>query len=217
MKDGDSKISKRSAQKKFRGSDENALYKDFTDRLQKSLEAVERNLKGYEREDFEKCVAFEYAHEKDIWIRDLYSLGKPAETGGNENTLVLDEATGFLYKSNNLFNSKFLISGLLTQVRIHNLLFPETKYELVGFTGIDSGKNRTPYVEVILKQIYVDNAVQATPQEISDFMQSLGFQQINEVAFANGQYTVADLYPRNVLKDKNGFIYVVDDIVSESK
>lgn len=46
-------------------------------------------------------------------------------------------------------------------------------------------------------------------------MQEIGFEEIGEAKFTNGQYIVADLYPRNVLKDINGFIYVVDDIVTK--
>jgi hypothetical protein len=34
-------------------------------------------------------------------------------------------------------------------IRIHNELFPETRYEPAGFTGIDNGKSRAPYVEPI--------------------------------------------------------------------
>lgn len=147
----------------------------------------------------------------------MYSLGKPTHAGGYENTLALDEITGFLYKSNNLFNAKFLISNLLEQVKFHNELFPETYYELIGFTGLDNGQDHTPYIEVILKQQYVDNAEQASYDEISYFMQKLGFKSINDVKYSNGKYIVSDLYPRNVLKDKDDFIFVVDDIVIENK
>ena len=44
-------------------------------------------------------------------------------------------------------------------------------------------------------------------------MQSLGFQQIGDAKFSNIEYIVADLHPRNVLKDNNGIIYVVDDVI----
>ena len=66
----------------------------------------------------------------------------------------------------------------------------------LGFTGFDNGKERAPYIEVILKQQYVDNAVQATHEEICSFMQALGFTQINEANYKNDNYIVADLYPR---------------------
>lgn len=170
-----------------------------------------------DQKDVEKRIAFDYAKEKGLWIDDLYSLGSPLQGGGNENTLALNADIGVLYKSNNLFNSQFLISNLLAQIRIHNQLFPETKYGLVGFTRIDNGKNRPPYIEVILKQDFIGNFTTPTPQEITSFMKSLGFKQVSETSFTNGQYTVSDLYPRNVLKDENGIIYVVDNIISENK
>lgn len=87
---------------------------------------------------------------------------------------------------------------------------------MVGFTGIDNGKNRVPYIEVILKQDYVPNAVQATEQEVAEYMLSVGFEAVNEHTFVLGKYTVSDLHPRNVLKDENGIIYVVDNIITLS-
>lgn len=57
------------------------------------------------------------------------------------------------------------------------------------------------------------DAAQASEEEIVNFMNSLGFKQIGEAKFSNGEYIVADLHPRNVLKDSNGVIYVVDDII----
>jgi len=62
----------------------------------------------------------------------------------------------------------------------------------------------------------VKNAVQATSQEIEIFMLSLGFDKINNTTFSIQKYIVSDLHPRNVLKDPNGIIYVVDNITAES-
>jgi hypothetical protein len=205
----------RSAQTQHGSRDEiHSRIEEVSNELRSGTGANDSELSRTEREDTEKRIAFDYAREKGLWIDDLYSLGKPMQGGGNENTLAYNAENGTIYKSNNLFNSKGLISNLLETVKIHNLLFPNTKYELVGFTGIINGANHTPYVEVILKQDYVPNAEQASPQEISDYMQSVGFRQVNEHTFTNGEYTVSDLRPRNVLKDKNGTIYIVDDIVS---
>jgi hypothetical protein len=157
-----------------------------------------------------------YAKEKGLWIDDLYSLGSPTNAGGYENTLAIDTIKNVVFKSNNLFNANHSITVLLRQIQLHNILFPQTKYELVGFTGIDNGSKRSPYIEVILKQDFVKNAEQATPFEINTYMESIGFQKIDEAKFTNGQYTVYDLYPRNVLRDERGIIYVVDNIVREN-
>jgi|ERR1035437_1806940 hypothetical protein len=167
--------------------------------------------------DLEKRDSFHFAKENGLWINDFYDLGNPLGGGGNENTLALDNESKYTYKSNNLFNSNNSVLQLLEQVESHNKLFPETKYELVGFTGFDNGENKTPYVEPIIKQCFISNAEQATQNEISTFMQSIGFEKINDTTFKNKEYTVSDLHPRNVLKDENGTIYVVDDIIKKNK
>ena len=172
-----------------------------------------KTLSIQEIRDFESLSALEYAKEKEFWITNLYDLGNPFSSG-NENTVVLNSDEGVVYKSNNLMNSK-TISGLFDQITIHNQLFPETKYDLVGFTGIDKGKGKTPYIEVILKQTLLDNTTPATFEEIADYMLLLGFKKISNTSFTNGQYTLSDLYPRNVLRDSNVDLYVIDDIISE--
>ncbi|MDR1456425.1 MAG: hypothetical protein LBJ01_12295, partial [Tannerella sp.] len=208
-------VSDRSAQTQQRGGNEtHSRIEEVANELRNGTGANASKLSRPEREDAEKQIAFDYAKEKGLWIDDLYSLGRPHQGGGNENTLIYNADEGVIYKSNNLFNSQNSISQLLESIGKHNELFPETRYELVGFTGIDGGANRAPYVEPVLKQDYVVDAEQASAREISDYMQSLGFEQVNDHTFTDGKYTVSDLRPRNVLKDKNGTVYVVDDIIS---
>lgn len=187
-------------------------------RLREIAAADERKRNGqkisqHERQDLENTFILKYAKENNLWIEDIYSLGNPTGLRGHENTLVVDDINNVIYKSNNLSNAQFLISRFINQITAHNQLFPETKYELIGFTGIDNGHKRAPYIEVVLRQGLVKEAIQASPQEIADFMQSLGFTLLSESKFSNNEFTVSDLYPRNVLKDKNDIMYVVDDIV----
>ncbi len=191
---------------------------EIANRLREIIETDERKRNGqktpqHEREDLEKNFILKYAKENNLWINDIYSLGNSTGLRGNENTILVDIENNFVYKSNNLFNAQFLISNLLDQIIAHNQLFPETKYELAGFTGIDNGIKRAPYIEVVLKQGLVKDAVQASEEEIINFMNSLNFKQIGQAKFSNGEYIVADLHPRNALKDSNGVIYVVDDII----
>ena len=63
----------------------------------------------------------------------------------------------------------------------------------------------------IFQQRLVKDAQPATPIEIETYMAALGFvKKNNEGRFANDVYEVWDIVPRNVLKDKDGDIYVVD-------
>ena len=63
----------------------------------------------------------------------------------------------------------------------------------------------------VLQQDLVKDAQPATPIEIETYMAAIGFtKKNNEGRFTNNIYEVWDLVPRNVLKDKDGDIYVVD-------
>ncbi|MDL2223101.1 hypothetical protein LJB98_03280, partial [Bacteroidales bacterium OttesenSCG-928-M11] len=202
-----------STQEELRGMYENTFGTNLASRLREGTGGNSSQLSQHEREDLEKRITRDYAKENDVWVDDFYSLGSPMRGGGNENTLAVNPNNGYIYKANNLMNSNMLVSQLLKQVSAHNLIFPETAYEIEGITGVDFGGNSTPIVEPILKQKYVPNSVEATQQEIDGYMDELGFEKVNNTTFSNGEYIVSDLHPRNVLKDANGNIHVIDDII----
>ena len=164
----------------------------------------------HELEDLEKFEALKYGKENDLWIEDFYALGNFGLVGGHEHTLVLNTTNKTVYKSNNLINSRYLVSNVIEKVQIHNKLFPETKYNIIGFTGIDNGESRTPHIEVVLKQTYIPNLIKAEPFDINLFMENIGFIQTTPESYVNDKYLVFDLFPRNVLKDNQGNLYVVD-------
>ena len=108
-------------------------------------------------------------------------------------------------KVNNLLNSGSILR-LLDRVMWHNNLFYDTAYSLYGFTGFD-GRTIMP----VLKQLLVKDAIPATPVEIETYMAALGFIKKNdEGRYTNSEYEVWDLVPRNVLKDKDGDIFIID-------
>lgn len=165
-----------------------------------------------ERWGLERKAALQYARENDCWFDDLYSLGEPFAGGGNENTLSLNLKEGIFYKSNNLSNNRNSILQLFGCVKYHNEIFELEKYEFVGFTG-HSTQSKNPYIEPIFKQHYVLGANHASQVEIDEYMKELEFEKIKEGIFKNDKYIVSDLRPRNVLKDEDGNICVIDDIV----
>ena len=63
----------------------------------------------------------------------------------------------------------------------------------------------------VLKQDFVKDA-EPTPQiAIDTYMAALGFNRQKTVGrYSNADYTVWDLIPRNVLRDRDGDIFVVD-------
>lgn len=152
----------------------------------------------------EQRAAENFAKEYGLWIpmEHVFDLGTPGPSGNENDTYVSNDV---IYKVNNLLNSGSII-GLFEKVRIHNEIFPDTFYQLHAFTGFD-GRTIMP----ILRQDLVKDA-EPTPQiAIDTYMAALGFNREDVVGrYSNTDYIVWDLIPRNVLRDRDGDIFVVD-------
>lgn len=155
--------------------------------------------------DIERLVTERYANEVGYWIpiTKMFEIGTPGPSG-NENDTYLSEK--YIYKVNNLLNSKGSILQLFIKILLHNLLFEDTAYTFIGFTGF-GGSTIMP----IFQQPLIKNAAPATSIEISTFMAALGFYSTATVgSFTNGDIEAWDLVARNVLKDSDGDIFVID-------
>ena len=187
---------------------ENRRIYEVADELHRRCQLYEAQLRnGQEhvsRFEIEQRMAELYAKENDIWLpmSDVFNLGVPGPSGNENDTYVSND---IIYKVNNLLNSGS-IHNLLEKVAMHNDLFYDTAYSLYAFTGFD-GRTIMP----VLKQRLVKNAKPATTIEIDTYMAALGFHKINsEGRFSNDRYEVWDLVPRNVLKDVEGDLFVID-------
>ncbi len=85
---------------------------------------------------------------------------------------------------------------LFKRLLIHNSLFPQTAYFLVGFTGYEG---RTIYP--LLSQVYIENAKPAEPSEIKKYMMASGALVLLMIGHMREMVIViSDLKPKNVLK-----------------
>ncbi len=75
-------------------------------------------------------------------------------------------------------------------------------YDLVNGTEL-KGDNET--------DVIISDAVFASEDEIDKYMRERGFEPTKkEAEYSNGEYIVSDLHPRNVIKDAEGRICVID-------
>lgn len=181
--------------------------------IRTAKEEQSRSFSENEIRDLEFLLCFNFAKENNLWIENLSKIVSPISGGGNENTLYYDEITTTIYKSNNLLNHNFSILTYLNYILYHNLLFEKNSYILFGFTGFKNEKS-IPYIEPIISQNYIIDAETASVDDIKKHMESRGFERINDFIYKNNEYTVSDLRPRNVLKDKYGNIHVIDNIIT---
>lgn len=161
--------------------------------------------------DVEQRVVEQYAKEKNLWIpiSQIGELGIPGPCGNENETYVSNDV---IYKVNNLMNSH-CISNLFEKIICHNDLFYDTAYKFHSFTGFD-GRTIMP----IFSQPLIKNANPATNIEIETYMAALGFSKLEKQgSYSNGDYNVWDLLPRNILKDSEGDLYIVDAEIEKLK
>lgn len=187
---------------------ENRRIHEVADELHRRCQLYEAQLRdgqdNVSRFEVEERVAEQYAKENGMWIpmSDIFDLGVPGPSGNENDTYVSND---IIYKVNNLLNTGSILR-LLDRVMWHNNLFYDTAYTLYGFTGFD-GRTIMP----VLQQKLVKDAVPATVVEIETYMAAIGFTKQNDKGrFANEEYAVWDLVPRNVLRDKDGDVFIID-------
>jgi len=95
------------------------------------------------------------------------------------------------------------------RISIHNALFSETKYKLVGVTKTKKG------FAFVLEQPYIEGE-KMTEKEIEEFMDSIGFPNHAGTYHWNDYYAVGDMHAGNILKSKdaddNMNVFVIDPI-----
>lgn len=187
---------------------ENSRIREVAYELHRRCQLYEAQFRDGEKHvshfEIEQRVAELYARENGMWLpmSDVFDLGVPGPSGNENDTYVSND---IIYKVNNLLNSGSILK-LFAKIYMHNNLFYDTCYSLYAFTGFE-GRTVMP----VFKQSLVKNARPATPIEIETYMAAIGFFKLNEKGrFSNDVYEVWDVVPRNVLKDEEGDIYIVD-------
>ena len=191
----------------FEETAENRRIHEIADELRRGCQLYEAELRSRKEDvslfDIEQRAAEKYAKNSGLWLpmSDIDSLGVPGPSG-NENDLYV--SNDIVFKVNNLLNSG-CIQHYLDRLTWHNNLFYDTAYTFYGFTGFD-GRTVIPVVQ----QRLIKNANPATSIEIDTYMSAVGFTKTGTGRYENQDYNVWDLLPRNVLKDSDGDIYIID-------
>ena len=125
---------------------------------------------------------------------------------GNEFENWIDPALNVVYKMNTLMHVGGDLLKLLDRIDYFNDLFPETALRFVGLQVMSSSN-----VYPVFAQSFISNTRFATEHEIQEYMQSMGFTQMNEEGyFENERFVLSDIKPKNVLRSEDGTIFVID-------
>ena len=94
----------------------------------------------------------------------------------------------------------------LDRISLHNALFRQTAMKVIGF-----GSTADRDFNILVEQQYVEGS-HISDDEISDYIQKLGFKLINPKnwTFATPEIYLSDLHDENVIRSKEENIFVVD-------
>ena len=153
----------------------------------------------------------EWAQTKNLWLDDVRSLGTFSDRG-SENEVYLSLESNRVYKLNDFRYADDNLMPFFERIRIHNTLFEDCPYEMIGMAENQSGKPCA-----VLTQPYILAEREATEDEISDELLRLGFHpEMEGEYFSNGYYDIFDASPNNVLMGIDGHLYFIDTIIYKS-
>ena len=180
-------------------------------------------LRGYEKSDFQKQEErlFEYAQRNSCWfdfkdieqefgseifekLKEEYGHNAPAP-GAEACIYQYDERHFLKVMKYNAFDARPL--GFLdNRIALHNHLFPETLYELIGFC-----RNRNGKFYFVLKQPYI-RGTEPSETEIYNEMTKRGFLRdyIEDTTYTSDNYIIKDLHTGNFIKNEDGELYCID-------
>ncbi|GHT26376.1 hypothetical protein FACS189432_00660 [Bacteroidia bacterium] len=169
---------------------------DLSDTSPGQVLIQERLLEKYARH---KKIWFDYEDIKKLWKR--IDIGQSAEAEVYE-----DEDKAFVKKVFHYLNSDTPLEFIDDRISLHNALFPDTKYELTGFTKTAKG------FAFILKQVFIIGRKTTEEDDLDGFMRRLGFIKRGFNRYQNSIIEVSDLHEANVLLGEDGNFYFVDTI-----
>jgi len=147
-----------------------------------------------------------YAIHEKIWFdyeKDIVQNREGVEGRGGQEAEVYKGDHYSLWKVVDYYqNSDTPLEFLDNRISIHNLLFPDTKYELVGFT---KKRNR---LQFIIEQPFVEGRNYKKDDRFPEYMEVLGYEQIDDTTYYNKYFIIRDLHEANVIKTQTGFAFV---------
>lgn len=145
----------------------------------------------------------DFITERNLWINDIDFSQYVSE--GAEQRVFLKDGEHVLKLNDAIYYSTW--KEYLYNLLLHNYFFPDTAYELSGFTK----ENEVLYA--VVQQNYVSITSPTDLYEVKEFMKSNGFVNNRNNDYINSELgiIIEDLHDENVLT-QNGILYFIDTV-----
>lgn len=168
-----------------------------------------------------ESVAETWAKENDFWIEN-YEEGHSYATQGGEHLIYTEDGnTETIRKVNHDVDD---LSDWYKNLLDFNQLFPNTSYEIVGFTRLkknyyaegsyNQGIGAKGNFSVVVKQNFIPNKQIITQEEIQNYLEYIGFERMGTSNdYQQGDIILGDMNIYNIIKDSDGNYHVIDAYV----
>lgn len=173
--------------------------------------ASDESKEPFERKPIQEKLIEDYSKRNKLWIGRMPEFNSNNFIDSGAEAKVYKYGNNKVIKINNLSQHEEPIE-FLDRIALHNILFPDTKYEVVGFGRFDGD------FSVIVKQPFIeDNSkVKVYKDDIRKEMEAMGFEHNGGNNYISDDYLVEDLHAGNVLNTKYGFSFI-DPIIYLNK
>lgn len=151
----------------------------------------------------EKKKLESFVTERNLWIKDIDFSQYVSE--GAEQRVYLKDAEHVLKLNDAIYYSSW--TDYFYNLLLHNFFFPDTAYELIGFTN-ESGK-----LYAVVKQSFVIITQETDLHKVKSFLEANGFINNRNNDYFNPDLGIIleDLHDENVLT-KNEVLYFIDTV-----
>lgn len=163
---------------------------------------------SYKGGQIEELISF--ADSNGLWI-DFNNLSVIYLDKGGENEVFYDGAAT-VYKLNNFEYAGDNLENFFIRITAHNKFFSNVPYQMIGFAY-----NSLHEFCAVLIQPHIKAEREATEDEITNYMQALGFEMDYLDEYHNDQYEVFDAVPNNVLYGIDGDLYFIDTQIRRNR
>ena len=125
---------------------------------------------------------------------------------GQECDVYYDESSGRYHKRNNTVAYEDWIQ-FFESIRIHNFLFIDTSYSLMGFMEVER------QLHAVLSQRAVNSTRGATRSEVENYMSKFDFWHVGDDHYESESVLIQDLHDENVLVGDDGLLYFIDTCI----
>jgi hypothetical protein len=145
-----------------------------------------------------------YAENAGIWLYSLPASSEYLTRGGESKVYLAPDKMNVIKVNDAIYYATWL--EYFTSIVIHNSLFPQTAYRLIGFIEDDGN------LCVALEQPFIEGQ-QANLEDISELLTFNGFTNTRRQDYFNQEFglLLEDMHDENVIS-RQGILFFIDTV-----